>query len=37
MGAMVPERRREIVALGPRAILSGTIATCMSGAVVGML
>jgi concentrative nucleoside transporter, CNT family len=37
MGAMVPERRPEIVALGLRAILSGTLATCMSGAVVGML
>src|SRR5205823_8205729 len=37
MGAMVPERRREIVSLGPRSILSGTMATCMSGAVVGML
>jgi concentrative nucleoside transporter, CNT family len=37
MGAMVPERRPEIVSLGLRSILSGTIATCMSGAVVGML
>jgi concentrative nucleoside transporter, CNT family len=37
MGAMVPERRHEIVSLGLRSILSGTIATCMSGAVVGML
>jgi concentrative nucleoside transporter, CNT family len=37
MGAMVPERRREIVSLGPRSILSGTLATCMSGAVVGLL
>jgi len=37
MGAMVPERRPEIVALGLRAILSGTLATCMSGAVVGLL
>src|SRR5437016_2617529 len=37
IGAMVPERRREIVQLGPRAILSGTLATCMSGAVVGLL
>jgi concentrative nucleoside transporter, CNT family len=37
MGAMVPERRHEIVALGLRSILCGTIATCMSGAVVGML
>jgi CNT family concentrative nucleoside transporter len=37
MGAMVPERRPEIVELGLRSILSGTLATCMSGAVVGML
>jgi CNT family concentrative nucleoside transporter len=37
MGAMVPERRGEIVELGLRAILSGTLATCMSGAVVGLL
>jgi concentrative nucleoside transporter, CNT family len=37
MGAMVPERRQEIVALGLRSILSGTIATCMSGAIVGLL
>jgi concentrative nucleoside transporter, CNT family len=37
MGAMVPERRQEIVELGLRSILSGTIATCMSGAVVGLL
>jgi concentrative nucleoside transporter, CNT family len=37
MGAMVPDRRPEIVALGLRSILSGTLATCMSGAVIGML
>jgi concentrative nucleoside transporter, CNT family len=37
LGTMVPERRTEIVALGPRTILSGTIATCMSGAVAGAL
>jgi concentrative nucleoside transporter, CNT family len=37
MGAMVPERRHEIVALGLRSVLSGTLATCMSGAVVGLL
>ncbi|HXP06724.1 MAG TPA: nucleoside transporter C-terminal domain-containing protein [Stellaceae bacterium] len=37
MGAMVPERRTEIVALGLRSILSGSMAGCMSGAVVGML
>jgi CNT family concentrative nucleoside transporter len=34
---MIPERRHEIVALGMRSILSGTFATCMSGAVAGML
>ena len=33
MGAMVPERREEIVSLGVRTILSGTLATCMTGAV----
>jgi concentrative nucleoside transporter, CNT family len=37
LGAMVPERRHEVVALGARSILSGTLATCMSGAVVGLL
>jgi CNT family concentrative nucleoside transporter len=37
LGAMVPARRAEIVALGLRTILSGTIATCMSGAVAGAL
>ena len=37
LGVMIPERRHEVVALGMRSILSGTLATCMSGAVVGML
>ena len=37
MGAMVPERRDEIVALGMRSLLSGTMATCTSGAVAGLL
>ncbi|MBF0612296.1 MAG: nucleoside:proton symporter [Magnetococcales bacterium] len=37
MGEMVPERRQEIVALGMRSILAGTLATCMTGAVVGVL
>lgn len=37
MAVMAPERRRDIVALGPRALLSGTLATLMSGAVAGML
>jgi len=35
LGMMIPERRREIVGLGMRAILAGTIATCLSGAVAG--
>jgi CNT family concentrative nucleoside transporter len=37
LSAMVPERRREITALGLRSIISGTIATCLSGAVAGLL
>ncbi len=37
LGAMVPERRREITDLGLRSIVSGTIATCTSGAVAGLL
>jgi CNT family concentrative nucleoside transporter len=37
MGAMVPDRRAEIAALGMRSIVSGTIATCLSGAVAGMV
>jgi CNT family concentrative nucleoside transporter len=37
LGAMVPARRAEIVNLGLRTILSGTLATCMSGAVAGAL
>jgi concentrative nucleoside transporter, CNT family len=37
MTAMAPERRAEIVALAPRSIVSGTLATLGSGAVAGML
>jgi CNT family concentrative nucleoside transporter len=37
LGTMIPERRHEVVALGLRSILSGTLATCMSGAVAGMI
>lgn len=36
MGAMAPNRRDEIVALGFRSILAGTLATCMTGAVAAM-
>ena len=35
--AMVPERRAEIVALGPRALLAGNLACFMTGAVVGLV
>jgi CNT family concentrative nucleoside transporter len=35
--AMVPERRQEIVALGMKSIVGGTLATCCTGAVVGMI
>jgi len=37
MATMVPERRDEIVALGLRSIVAGTLATLMTGAVVGIL
>ena len=37
MGAMIPERRSEVASLGVRSLFSGTAATCMSAAVVGML
>nr|WP_040404728.1 nucleoside transporter C-terminal domain-containing protein [Ectothiorhodospira sp. PHS-1] len=37
LGAMVPERRGEVVALGMRALVAGTLATLMTGAVVGLL
>ena len=34
---MAPERREEIISLGPKTIVSGTLATCIIGAIVGML
>lgn len=37
LATMVPARREEIVALGMRSIVSGTLATMSAGAVVGML
>jgi CNT family concentrative nucleoside transporter len=33
---MVPERQDEIVALGLKSIVAGTLATCMTGAIVGI-
>jgi CNT family concentrative nucleoside transporter len=37
IGIMIPERRAEVVQLGMRSIISGTLATCMSGAVAGAI
>lgn len=37
MGAMSPEKRPLIISLGMRSILAGTVATCMTGAVVGIV
>ncbi|MCP3668860.1 MAG: nucleoside:proton symporter [Gammaproteobacteria bacterium] len=37
LSTMAPERRKEIVALGPKSILAGTVATCLTGAVVGVI
>jgi len=37
LGTMAPERREEINALGLKSIVSGTLTTCLMGAVVGML
>jgi CNT family concentrative nucleoside transporter len=37
LSTMVPERRSEIISLGLRSIAAGTLATCMTGAVVGII
>lgn len=37
LGVMAPERRNEINALGLKSIMSGTLTTCLMGAVVGVL
>ena len=34
---LVPERRHEVVALGTKSIVAGTIASCATGAIVGIL
>jgi len=36
LGSLTPERRDEVVALGMKALLAGTLATCMTGAVIGI-
>ncbi|OAN52234.1 nucleoside:proton symporter [Paramagnetospirillum marisnigri] len=37
LSVMAPERRSEIVALGGRSIVSGTLASCLTAAVVGVI
>ncbi|MFL9828597.1 NupC/NupG family nucleoside CNT transporter [Rhodoplanes sp. SY1] len=37
LAAMAPERRDEIVSLGPKSIVSGTLSTCVIGATVGTM
>ncbi|MCP4285464.1 MAG: nucleoside:proton symporter [Gammaproteobacteria bacterium] len=37
IGAMVPERRSEIAGLGLKSIISGILATCLTGTVIGII
>jgi concentrative nucleoside transporter, CNT family len=37
LGVMVPERRAEIVDLGLKSIVSGTLSTLLLGAIVGVV
>ena len=37
IGAIVPERRLEVANLGLKSVLAGTMATCMTGAIAGLL
>jgi CNT family concentrative nucleoside transporter len=37
LGAMVPERRADVIALGLKAVVSGTLSTCLIGSIVGVL
>lgn len=37
LGTMAPQRRDEIVSLGFKSIIAGTIATCMTGTIVGII
>jgi CNT family concentrative nucleoside transporter len=36
LGSLAPERRDEIIGLGMKALVAGTLATCMTGAVIGI-
>ncbi|NWG71054.1 MAG: nucleoside:proton symporter [Parvularculaceae bacterium] len=35
--ALAPDRRNDVIALAPRALISGTLATLMTGAVIGLV
>ncbi len=37
LGTMVPERRDDITELGLKSLLAGTMATCLTGAIVGLV
>jgi CNT family concentrative nucleoside transporter len=37
LATMAPQRRDEIVALGLKSVVSGTLATCLMGAIIGVL
>ena len=37
LAVAAPQRRDEIIALGPKTIVSGTLATCVIGAIVGVI
>jgi len=37
LGGMAPKRRNEIVGLGLKSIIAGTVATCMTGAMVALI
>ena len=37
LSTLVPERRHELLAIGPRTLISGTIVTCNTGAIVALV
>lgn len=37
LSSMIPQRRDEIISLAGRSLIAGTIATCMTGAVIGII
>lgn len=37
VGALVPDRRDELLRLGPRAVLAGTLVACLTGTIAGLV